>query len=677
MRNYFLILFIGFTLVAQAQFPALVNREYFQLSEWQFKKGIYNKAYTADYNIADWQKVSTPHTYSMDAINEVGYYRGQAWYRSQFTVPQSMKGERIYIRFEGVGQEATLYVNEKKIGQHIGGYSAFCFDITDALKAEGDNLIAVKVTNEPNFKRIPVDDKLFNHYGGIYRPVYLFSTPQSRINPTYFASSGVFVETKKITEAAANIEVRVHLKSQEETSALNLIFELKDAAGQSIIAQEKEVTMFTKEKVTLQNFSIPNPQLWHGKANPHLYTLKVALKSEGGEDIVEQQFGIREFYVDPNEGFILNDEHYRLYGVAMHQEWKHCGPAMQAEHHRKDWSLIDEIGATAVRMSHYQHSELSYQLADSLGLVVWTEIPNVHDWSGREGANAKQQLKELIAQNYNHPSVCFWGLWNEVRSWSGKHTPAVTLVEELQAIAKELDPSRITTSASDRKMDSPMSRISDLQAFNKYYGWYYGQERDLGTWLDDTHRRYPEDGLAISEYGVGGNIYQQDSSKLDKPNGAYFPEMVQTNYHEVAWEIINKRPFVWGSYIWNMFDFSVGGWNRGGISNLNHKGLITYDRETKKDAFYFYKANWSDEPVLYIAERRHHERERNSTDIKVFTNLEDVTLFVNGKKVKTLKNESELQRVIFTDVKLQQGENNIKVSSKRVEMSDEVIWIVK
>lgn len=663
-------------LVAEAQNPSLANRENIALSQWEFKKGIYNKAYTLDYNTSDWNKVSTPHTYSMDAINDVGYYRGQAWYRTAFTLPQRMKDQRIYIRFEGVGQEATLYVNEKKLGQHIGGYSAFCFDITDAVKTDGENLIALKVTNEPNFKRIPVDDKLFNHYGGIYRPVYLFSTPQSRINPNYFASSGVFIETKKITESAANIEVRVHLKSQKETNALNLNYELSDIQGNTIISQAKEVTMFTQEKVTLQNFSIPKPELWHGKANPYLYTLKVTLKSDTGEDVVEQKFGLREFQVDPNEGFILNNDNYRLYGVAMHQEWQHCGPALQAENHRKDWALINEIGATAVRMSHYQHSDLSYQLADSLGLVVWTEIPNVHDWSGREGANAKQQLKELIAQNYNHPSVCFWGLWNEVRSWSGNHTPAVTLVEELQDIAKEMDPTRITTSASDRKMDSPMSRISDLQAFNKYYGWYYGKDHDLATWLDDTHRRYPEDGLAISEYGVGGNIYQQDSSKLDKPNGSYFPEMVQTSYHETAWKIINERPYIWGTYIWNMFDFSVGGWNRGGISNLNHKGLITYDRQVKKDAFYFYKANWSDEPVLYIAERRHKERTSTTNTIKVFTNLEEVTLYLNGKKIKTLKNGSDIQRIIFADVELQPGENTIKVTSKRVNMSDKVIWQV-
>lgn len=659
-----------------AQIPFVKERKHLPVTDWKFTKGVIYNAQAVNFNDENWEAIQVPHTYSMDAINEVGYYRGTAWYRNKITVPASMKGERVFIRFEGVGQEATIYVNGKKIGQHIGGYSAFCFEITKAVKLGEPNIIVAKVSNAPNFQRIPVDDALFNHYGGIYRPVQIFSTPKCNITPVYFASSGVFIELKALKDNMAELEVRTHISNISEEKKANLNIKIFDANETIVAKKSVSIQGLSGDSTVVKHFEIKNPILWNARKNPHLYTVKTELVCGNASDKVAQSFGIKTFEVAPEKGSILNGQPYRIYGVAMHQEWKQAGPALSAEHHQKDLALIDEIGATGLRLSHYQHSDITYQLADKIGLMVWTEIPFVHNYSGREGGNATQQLKELIYQNYNHPSIYAWGLWNEVRAWKSKDEPCVKLTEKLNKLAHQLDKTRLTVSASDRGMESNMGNISDLQAWNKYYGWYYGEYADMGKWLDKARKDYPNIELGISEYGIGGNIYQQDVAKLEKPNGNYFPEPEQTKYHEITWRAIKNRPFVWSSYIWNMFDFSVAGWNRGGIKNLNHKGLVTYDRKTKKDAFYFYKANWSELPVLHIAETRNHQRTEVNTSVKVFTNLDKVTLKINGKVIKKQKLESDMHTIVFENIELQKGKNIIEVLAKKgkEKYSHKVEW---
>jgi beta-galactosidase len=430
-------------------------------------------------------------------------------------------------------------------------------------------------------------------------------------------------------------------------------------------------------QVISSTVEIKNPILWNGRKNPHLYSVEAKLITENSMDPVVQNFGIRTYSFDANKGFILNNNPYRLYGVNMHQEWNQLGPALTESQHITDIDLVDEIGATAWRLAHYQHSDMVYELSDKKGILTWAEIPFVHDYSGREGENAKQQLTELILQNYNHPSIFVWGLWNEVRAHNSPEEPCVLLTKELNELAHTLDKTRLTTSASDKGMVSNMGNITDLQAWNKYFGWYYGDYKDMGTWLDASHQAYPERPLAISEYGIGGNIYHQDASKLEKPTGNYFPEMILSNYHELTWKILKDRPYVWGTFIWTMFDFSVAGWNRGGIPSLNHKGLVTFDRAVKKDAFFFYKANWSEEPVLYIAERRHKERPTNLISIKVYTNLDEVILYVNGNKTATEKLLSDIHVLTFENIKLAEGKNTITVVSKNKKLKDEVIWNLK
>jgi len=672
--SFFLLMLIQNLCFAQVSF--LQNRKNIPLSEWSFRKGQLN--YSEKFSLVekDWKKVKIPHTYSMDAIEDIGYYKGNAWYRNLVEVPVSMSQERIFIRFEGVGQEAQVFVNEKKIGQHIGGYSAFCFEITELVKFGQKNLIAVKVNNSPNFKRIPVDDKLFNHYGGIYRPVHIFSAPKCNISPKFKASSGVFVELKELSDNKAKLEIRTHVSNTSDQKKAELKYTIRDASGKKVLSHSEIVEFKKTDQVVISTVEIKNPVLWNGRKNPYLYTAELNLQSKEATDKVLQSFGVRTYTIDANKGFILNNKPYRLYGVCKHQEWKQFGPAVSNEHHTKDMEMIKEMGATTLRLSHYQHSDMVYNLSDKLGILTWAEIPFVHDYSGREGKNAKQQLTELILQNYNHPSIFIWGLWNEVRAYNSVNEPCVTLTKELNTLAHKLDKTRLTTSASDRGMESNMGNITDIQAWNKYFGWYYGEYKDLATWLDESHKNYPNRKIGISEYGVGGNIYHQDVSKLQKPKGNFFPEMEQSYYHELTWKILKDRPYVWGTFIWNMFDFSVAGWNRGGIPSLNHKGLVTFDRKIKKDAFYFYKANWSDAPVLYIADRRNINRESNLISVKVYTNTNDTELFVNGKKVETHYLKSEINVIKFENVRLSDGENTITVFSKDKNLKDEVVWKV-
>ena len=656
-------LFLFISSFCYSQISYIKNRDHINLNNWHFKKGIIYNAQSHNFDSSTWQQVSIPHTYSMDAINEIGYYQGQSWYRTNTSIPKTMKGKRIFLRFEGVGHDTKLYVNGIQIGKHSGGYSAFCYEITNAIDFDNSNSIAVNVTNEPNFKRIPVNDKLFNLYGGIYRPVQLFATEQTNIDPTHYASSGVFVTLKEAKKEIANIEIRTHISSKKEEN-LTLNYTIYDAKDNLVTQASYKTVISDSLSILTEHFTINNPIYWNGKKNPHLYKIKVEIATNGKKDEVIQKFGLKTFKVNPNEGSFLNNSPYRLYGVCMHQEWKQYGPALKPEQHQKDLEMVNEIGATALRLSHYQHSDLTYQQADEKGILVWAEIPFVHDYSGREGENAKQQLTELILQNYNHPSIYVWGLWNEVRAWKSKDEACVSLTKELKKIAHELDPNRLTTSASDRAIISNMGNISDLQAWNKYYGWYYGNYPDMATWLDESRKKYPEIALGISEYGIGGNVFQQDITKLEKPSGNYFPEPEQTKYHELTWKIIKDRPFVWSSFIWNMFDFSVAGWNRGGIPNLNHKGLVTYDRNTKKDAFYFYKANWSKEPVLHITNKRSLSQKTSIDTLKIYSNLPEVTLFINEKKILKKKVTSDIHITNFYDLKLNKGKNTIKVISK-------------
>lgn len=415
-----------------------------------------------------------------------------------------------------------------------------------------------------------------------------------------------------------------------------------------------------------------------------MYRAVVSLWRDGREvDSVEQPLGLRYFHVDADKGFFLNGKHLPLHGVCRHQERAEVGNALRPEHHEEDVRLMLEMGVNAVRLAHYPQAEYMYDLMDKHGIVTWAEIPFVgpdgyadkgfvNSPSFRE--NGKEQLKELIRQHYNHPSICFWGIFNELKEAGDNPIP---YIKELNELAHREDSTRPTTAASNQGGD--MNFITDLMAWNRYDGWYGATPATLASWLDATHDRYPDLRIAISEYGAGASIYHQQDTLLQSVPGSWWhPENWQTEYHIRNWEIISARPYVWGSFVWNMFDFGAAHRREGDRPGINDKGLVTHDRKTRKDAFYFYKANWNPEPMVYIADRRLKERVRDAVEVQVFSNCKEGTLKVNGVIVGRSQPDS-LHICLFKDVCLQKGENRIEVTALngKLKLTDACMWTLK
>lgn len=432
-----------------------------------------------------------------------------------------------------------------------------------------------------------------------------------------------------------------------------------DRTGKMVVKDEKKIALKNNQKLQhLQKLRIDHPHLWDAKRGPYLYKLSVRVEDLEGNllDAVEQPLGIRYFEVDRDKGLILNGKHYHLYGVCRHQEWEGLGHALTDEHHEKDVEMILELGANGVRLAHYQHADKMYSLCDENGLVVWAEIPNTPTYRGELPAylqNCRDQLTELIKQNYNHPSILFWGLYNEIP------IPEADL-KILHETAKQIDPYRLTTLA-DNTQAIDKHFVTDIAAWNWYFGWYYGQFGEYANWYNNLHYEYPNLIAGLSEYGAGGSISQQQESpeRPDASNGRFFPEQYQRLYHEQVWSEIKDRKDIWCKFLWNMFDFSWTNVRRGDRDFINHKGLITHDRKVKKDAFYFYKANWSDEPVLYILSKRNTEHVEAKVPVSVYTNLDAVELYVNGELISKKKMDSNIYKISWSNVKLIPGRNQI------------------
>jgi hypothetical protein len=413
----------------------------------------------------------------------------------------------------------------------------------------------------------------------------------------------------------------------------------------------------------VQNTTILNPHLWNGRSDPYMYKVLVEVEVDGAVvDIVEQPLGLRYYHVDPDTGFYLNGRHYDLHGVAIHEDREDKGRAISDADRQQDIAIIMEMGCTFVRLSHYQHAEKIYDLADENGLVLWTEIPLVNQVRNITAFsnNIEQQLKELIRQNYNHPSVFFWGLYNELRT-----APDPTaLVYELNTLAHQEDPTRLTTAATDKDGSFTPNWIPDIIAWNRYIGWYGGSATQFVEWADNMHTSHRAAKLGISEYGAGASIYHhQENPPAPEPGGPWHPEEYQNYFHEVHWMAIKNRPYLWCKTIWNGFDFAADQRNEGDRPGINDKGVVTRDRNTKKDTYYWYKANWSNEPVIYISSRRFTPRYKNPVEVKVYSNCESVELFVNGS-LKKVKSGSGCV-FLWTDIKLAVGENEIKALGKK------------
>lgn len=625
-------------------------------------------------------RVDLPHTWNaQDALSgKIDYKRGIGNYEKKIFVRPEWKGKRLFIQFEGVNSIADVFVNRRHIGEHRGGYGAFIFEITDKVVYGKENSILVRVNNGEQLDIMPLVGD-FNFYGGIYRDVHLLVTDETCISPLDYASPGVRLVQDSVSHEYAKVRALVELSNGNNIEQ-NVELKICLMDGKRVVKEEmKKVTLLGNSTVNQELvFEINKPHLWNGRQDPFLYQAEVSLyRNNELVDRLTQPLGLRFYRIDPDKGFFLNGKHLPLRGVCRHQDRSEVGNALRSQHHDEDAALMLEMGVNAVRLAHYPQATYFYDLMDKNGIIVWAEIPFIgpggYDDKGFVDspafrANGKEQLKELIRQHYNHPSICVWGLFNELTQIGDN---PVEYIKELNVLAHQEDTTRPTTSASNQMGD--LNFITDAIAWNRYDGWYGGTPADLGKWLDGMHKKHPEICIGISEYGAGASIYhQQDSLTKTIPTSWWHPENWQTYYHIENWKTISSRPYVWGSFVWNMFDFGAAHRTEGDRPGINDKGLVTFDRKVRKDAFYFYKANWNkEEPMLYLAGKRNIVRSRQLQTITAFTNQSEAELFVNGKSYGKVKAD-QYAILEWKNVELQPGENDIKVIStnKKLPLSD-------
>lgn len=676
LRRTFTVLFaaaFSMQMLAQRE-DKLINQD------WSFR-------FSHQVNANAARRVDLPHTWNaQDALGgKYDYKRGIGNYTKKIFIRPEWQSKRLFLRFEGANCVSNVFVNGKHIGEHRGGYGAFVFEITDKVEYGKENTLLVRVNNGEQLDVMPLVGD-FNFYGGIYRDVHLLLTDNLCISPLDYASSGVYLIQQQITDKQAAICARINLSNGTgELRKAVLRLQVNDGK-KTVYETEKEVSMIPHTDVQVENieFILKNPRLWNGTQDPFMYQTVVTLIKDGKElDKVEQPLGVRYYITDPDKGFFLNGKHLPLHGVCRHQERAEVGNALYLVHHEEDTRIMLDMGVNAVRLAHYPQATYMYDLMDKYGIVTWAEIPFVGPGgyadkgfvdqpSFRE--NGKEQLKEMIRQHYNHPSICFWGLFNELKEQGDN---PVEYIKELNAMAHREDPTRPTTSASNQ--DGALNFITDHIAWNRYDGWYGATPATLATWLDATHKNHPEIKIAISEYGAGASIYhQQDSLVQTVPGSWWHPENWQTEYHIQNWKIINERPYVWASFVWNMFDFGAAHRMEGDRSGINDKGLVTHDRKIKKDAYYFYRANWNPEPMIYIAGRRNVNRVKPLVDVQVFSNVEEVILIVNDCQCRRMKPDS-LKVCLFKEVPLRKGRNEIEVraSDSKKQLIDRCTWILQ
>ena len=657
-------------------------------SDWKFLRADASNAQTVGFNDSSWSDVNVPHTWNdldgQDGGND--YYRGIGWYRKHITPAASLSGKSMYLKFDGANITTDLWVNGNYLGQHKGGYSAFGWDVSQHLTVGADNVIAVRVNNAHDNNVAPLGGD-YTQFGGIYRHVNLVATNKEHvalqefvpadtsanpIGPTvsyWLHTPGVYLKPTNVTSSSANLAITTNLRNDAATArTLTVVSDIVDAEGNLVAELSGNQTIAAGANVNfVQNTTVSNPHLWNGLSDPYLYTVYVSVK-EGSNlrDLVQHSLGFRSFSVNPNTGAMLNGSYYDLRGANFHQDRFNKGWAISEADQTEDVDLVQEMGSTFVRLAHYPHPQFTYDLLDQRGMAAWSEIPL--NGTGNAGVtnttaflnNAKMQIQEMIRQNYNHPSVLVWGIYNELVD----NADTQSVVTKLNALAKQEDPTRLTVCATDKAESSAINWITDITAFNKYFGWYGGSYDDMSWWPDAVHANYPTRAVGIGEYGAGAALTQhEDNPSPPAPFGQWHPEEYQNLFHEAYWKQLKTRPFIWSKLIWNMFDFAADGRDEGDTPGRNDKGMVTFDRQTRKDAFYFYKANWSDSPVLYISSRRYTNRPNNTVPVKIYANMDSVTLKVNGITVSTIDSSSAPDQIFqWNNVALQGGANTIEVT---------------
>ena len=567
----------------------------------------------------DWESLDLPHTWNgvdgQDGGND--YIRTKAYYCKEISATD-LTGEANYLEFDGVNSSAEVFWNGASLTVHHGGYSRFRVKIP-ANDIKETNILTVTADNTPNEEVYPqVAD--FTFYGGIYRSVKIISVPEAHFDLDYFGAPGIAV-TPVVKGVDADVTIEAYLTNAEGLSVQYVI----TADGEAVA----EATVNAND--TKATIKIENAHLWNGKKDPFLYGAEAKLLKDGQIiDTISTRFGCRYFSVDPEKGFILNGVEYPLRGVSRHQDYPQKGNALSYEDHKRDIDLILEVGANTIRLAHYQHAQEFYDLCDEAGLVIWAEIPYIsrHMHDGYD--NTISQMTELVAQNYNHASICFWGLSNEITIAGADDPHLIKNHKDLNDLVHKMDPIRLTTIATVTmcSMDNEYVHISDVLSYNHYFGWYGGSTEMNGEWFDDFHKKYPKKAIGLSEYGCEAlNWHTSDPTQGD------YTEEYQAYYHEELIKQIAERPYIWATHVWNMFDFAADARAEGGENGMNHKGLVTFDRQYKKDAFFAYKAWLSDEKVLHICSKRYVDRVEDVTRVTVYSNCNEVELFANGVSV--------------------------------------------
>ena len=562
----------------------------------------------------NWQPVTLPHTWNAADGTDGGndYWRGTACYCRRLTPPALAAGEQLWLEFEGAAMTAEVYLNGRKLARHAGGYSTFRVELTPALQ-EGDNLLAVLVDNSENDTVYPQKAD-FTFYGGLYRPVRLITVPAAHFALDYYGGPGLKV-TPAVDLEARTAAVTVEAWITGEAASVTF-----STAGQTF-------TVPVENGHASAVFTLENVHLWDGVEDPYLYTVTASLDSG---DSISARYGCRTIGFDADKGFLLNGRVYRLCGAARHQDRQGLGSALTNAEHEEDMALLREMGANTVRLAHYQHAQHFYDLCDEYGLIVWAEIPYItkHMENGR--VNTVSQMTELVVQNYNHPGIVCWGLSNEITASGGVTPDMVENHKLLNDLCHKLDPTRPTTMAHAfmLDMDDPFVEMADIRSYNLYFGWYLGELEQNDEWFDEFHQKHPGVVIGLSEYGADANPVYQNGH----PEKGDWSEPYQAIYHEHMLKMWSERPYIWAMHCWNMFDFAADGRNEGGKPGQNQKGLVTFDRKTKKDAFYIYKAYLSKEPFVHLCGRRYADRPEAVTEVKVYSNQPEVTLLVDGRE---------------------------------------------
>jgi beta-galactosidase len=686
------------TLAARAQTApaaaAPVSRITIPLNDaWRFYKGDVGNAADPATSDGDWTAISIPHTWNAQDGQDGGnnYYKGIGWYRRHITVDDSLKGKSLYLRFEAINRKAEIYVNGQLLGSHAGGQAAICLDATKLLKG-GDNVVAVKANNRVDQDMPPLQAD-FTFFGGVYRPAQLIAVSSHHFSLTDFGSQGVYVTTPEVADAAAKVHVRALVQREDLGNGWATTVTIKDAKGNVVTTARADEANTPSQEIAL-DLTIPNPHRWNGRLDAYLYTMQVSTQLEiikhledNGSDGITIPFGVRTIAVDPQKGFLLNGKPYDLHGVNRHQEKQDKGWALSEADQRLDMALIKELGCTAVRLAHYQHSQYFYDLCDKEGLVVWAEIPVVDRLGNTNSGfteNAQQQYTELIRQSFNHPSIAFWSAGNECDEDGGnfnRNGPEVyPWFKAMSDLGHKEDPSRMTASAWREKYFPPLG-TTDVIGLNEYLGWYTGggPGNNSGWEGMETYIRQHSDparggipgGWAVTEYGAGASIHFHS----EKPIRQDHTEEYQALLHENTWKVLNQHPEIWGKFVWAMFDFAVDGRAEGDHAGINDKGLVTHDRQMKKDAFYFYRAVWSKEPTLQIASKRFLVRGVEKIPVKAYTNAPKASLTMNGMVIgeKTGDNGT----VVWDNVPLKMGANQARVTAIMADgkvLEDSCVW---